>query len=206
MMCPFCISSAALMASSVFSAGGLTAAVMNKIRSKSQRKGAVMKLADTMLMELDQEAQTTKRVLDRIPEDKLSWKPHPKAFSLGQLALHIAAAPGNLAAAIAQDSFEVPNFVQAEAKSRQEVLDTFSKGQETVKVTLKKMDDAKLMSMWSLTKNGRVLMSVPRVGFIRSILMNHMYHHRGQLSVYLRILNVPVPSIYGPSADENPFA
>jgi uncharacterized damage-inducible protein DinB len=156
-------------------------------------------------MEIEQEAQTTKRVLDRIPEHKRSWKPHPKALSLGQLALHIAVAPGNLSIAIAQDSFEVPNFAQAEAKSRQEILDTFSKSHETVKGTLKKMDDAKLMAMWSLTKNGKVLMAVPRVGFIRSILMNHMYHHRGQLSVYLRILDVPVPSIYGPSADENPF-
>jgi uncharacterized damage-inducible protein DinB len=165
-----------------------------------------MSIVDSLLMEIDQEAQTTKRVLDRIPEDKLGWKPHPKAFSLGQLALHIAAAPGNIAAAAAQDSFEAPNFSQAEAKSRQEVLDTFSKGIESAKSALNKMDDARLMSMWSLTKNGKVLMSVPRIGFIRSILMNHGYHHRGQLSVYLRILNVPVPSIYGPSADENPFA
>jgi uncharacterized damage-inducible protein DinB len=156
-------------------------------------------------MEIDQEAQTTKRVLDRIPEDKLAWKPHPKAFSLGQLALHIASAPGNVAAAAAQDSFEAPSFAQPEAKSRQEVLDTFSKSLETAKGTLKNMNDARLTSMWTLTKDGRVLMSVPRVGFIRSIMMNHLYHHRGQLSVYLRILNVPVPSIYGPSADENPF-
>ena len=165
-----------------------------------------MPIVDSLLMEIDQEAQTTKRVLDRIPEDKLGWKPHPKAFSLGQLALHIATAPGNIAAAAAQDSFEAPSFSQAEAKSRQEVLDTFSKGIESAKSTLSKMDDARLMSMWSLTKNGKVLMSVPRVGFIRSILMNHNYHHRGQLSVYLRMLDVPVPSIYGPSADESPFA
>jgi uncharacterized damage-inducible protein DinB len=165
-----------------------------------------MPIVDSLLMEIDQEAQTTKRVLDRIPEDKLAWRPHPKAFSLGQLALHIAAAPGNIAAAAAQDSFEAPSFSQVEAKSRQEVLDTFSQGIESAKSALNKMDDARLMSMWSLTKNGKVLMSVPRIGFIRSILMNHGYHHRGQLSVYLRILNVPVPSIYGPSADENPFA
>ena len=164
-----------------------------------------MPIVDSILMEIDQEAQTTKRVLDRIPEGKLTWKPHPKAFSLGQLALHIASAPANVAAAAAQDSFEAPNFAQPEAKSRQEILDTFSKGVESAKSTLRKMDDARLMSMWSLTKNGKVLMSVPRIGFIRSILMNHMYHHRGQLSVYLRILDVPVPSIYGPSADENPF-
>ena len=100
---------------------------------------------------------------------------------------------------------EAPSFTQPEAKSRQEVLDTFSKSLETAKDALKKMDDARLNSTWSLTKNGKVLMSAPRIAFLRSILMNHNYHHRGQLSVYLRILDVPVPSIYGPSADENPF-
>jgi uncharacterized damage-inducible protein DinB len=157
-------------------------------------------------MELEQEAQTTKRVLDRIPENKLAWRPHPKSYSLGQLALHIASAPGNVAGIAAQDTAEAPNFSQPEAKSRQEVLDTFSKSLESAKATLKNMDDARLASPWSLTKNGRVVMSVPRIGFLRSVLMNHVYHHRGQLSVYLRMLDVPVPSIYGPSADENPFA
>jgi uncharacterized damage-inducible protein DinB len=205
-MCPACVASAALAISSVVSTGGLTAAVVNKICSKSNTKGNVMRLVDSILMEIDQEAQTTKRVLDRIPEDKLTWKPHPKAFSLGQLALHIASSPGSVAAAAVPDSMEAPNFSQPEAKSRQEVLDTFSKSLESAKDALKKMDDARLMSMWNLTKNGKVVMSIPRIGFIRSILMNHNYHHRGQLSVYLRILNVPVPSIYGPSADENPFA
>jgi uncharacterized damage-inducible protein DinB len=165
-----------------------------------------MKLADSILRELDQEAQTTKRVLDRIPDDKLAWKPHPTSRSLGQLALHIASAPGNVAALAMQDTVEAPNFSQPEPKSRQEVLDTNSKSLESAKDTLKNMDDVRLTSMWSLTKNGKILMSVPRIGFLRSILMNHVYHHRGQLSVYLRMLDVPVPSIYGPSADENPFA
>jgi uncharacterized damage-inducible protein DinB len=165
-----------------------------------------MRLVDSLLMEIDQEAQTTKRVLERIPENKLAWKPHPKAFSLGQLALHIASVPGSIAAAAVPDTMEAPTFSQPEPKSRQEVLDAFSKSLATAKETLNKMDDARLMSTWSLTKNGKVLMSVPRIGFIRSIMMNHNYHHRGQLSVYLRMLDVPVPSIYGPSADENPFA
>lgn len=164
-----------------------------------------MPIVDAILMELDQEAQTTRRVLERVPENKLSWKPHPKAYSLGQLALHIAAAQGNLAQAAAADTLEAPNFEQAEAKSRQEILDTFSKSLETAKGTLKKMDDARIMSMWTLTRNGKAVMSVPRIGFIRSILLNHVYHHRGQLSVYLKMLDVPIPSIYGPSADENPF-
>ena len=198
-MCPFCVGIAAMMAGSLMSAGGLTAAVVNKIRSNGNTKGPVMRLVDSILMEIDQEAQTTKRVLDRIPEDKLTWKPHPKAFSLGQLALHIASSPGSVAAAAVPDSMEAPTFSQPEAKSRQEVLDTFSKSLESAKDALKKMDDARLMSMWSLTKNGKVVMSIPRIGFIRSILMNHNYHHRGQLSIYLRMLEVPVPSIYGPA-------
>jgi len=169
-------------------------------------KGVLMRLADSILMEMDQEAQTTKRVLDRVPGDKLTWKPHAKSFSLGQLALHIASVPASVTAAAVPDTFEAPGFSQAEPRNRQEVLDTFSQSLLSAKETLAKMDDARLVSMWSLTRNGKTLMSIPRIAFLRSILMNHLYHHRGQLSVYLRMLEVPVPSIYGPSADENPFA
>jgi uncharacterized damage-inducible protein DinB len=165
-----------------------------------------MRLADSLLMEFDQEAQTTKRVLERIPDDRLAWRPHPKSFSLEQLALHIASGPGQIVAAVAQDTAEVPNFAQPEAKSRQEVLEAFSQSMASARASLKNMDDSRLMSEWTLTRNGKTLMSIPRIGFLRSILLNHTYHHRGQLSVYLRILDVPVPSIYGPSADENPFA
>ena len=165
-----------------------------------------MRLADSILSEIDQEAQTTKRVLERVPEGKYSWRPHPKSFSLGQLALHIASAQGNVAALAAMDTVEAPVFSQAEAKSRQEVLDAFSKSIDSAKETLGKMDDARLTSTWTLTRNGETVMSIPRIGFVRSVLLNHVYHHRGQLSVYLRMLDVPVPSIYGPSADENPFA
>jgi uncharacterized damage-inducible protein DinB len=165
-----------------------------------------MSLGEALLMEFDQEAQTTKRVLERIPDDKLAWKPHPTSFSLGQLALHIAGGPGQIVAAVSQDSAEAPNFSQPEAKSRQEVLETYSKSMATARAALKSMDDARLVSMWSVTKNGKPIMEMPRIAFLRSILMNHAYHHRGQLSVYLRMLEVPVPPIYGPSADENPFA
>ncbi len=190
------------------STGGLTALVLNKFYSRKVRKETVMKMVDPILMEMEQEAQTTKRVLERVPENKLAWKPHPKSYSLGQLALHVASLPGNVAALAVPDTREASNFSQPEPKSRQEIqiLDTFSKSLESAKETLKKMDDARLMSTWTLTKNGRIVMSVPRIGFIRSILLNHNYHHRGQLAVYLRMLDVPVPSIYGPSADENPFA
>jgi uncharacterized damage-inducible protein DinB len=165
-----------------------------------------MRLVDSILMEIDQEAQTTKRVLERVPEDKLAWRPHPKSFSLGQLALHIASTPGNVATALVPDFREVPDFSQPQPRSRQEVLETFSESLESARGALRKMDDAYLASTWTLTKNGQVVMSTPRIGFIRSVLMNHLYHHRGQLSLYLRLLNVPIPSIYGPSADETPFA
>jgi len=165
-----------------------------------------MAIVDSILMEIEQEAKTTQRVLDRIPEDKLAWKPHAKSYSLGQLGLHIARIQGVLAEAASKDTHEIGNMTQAEPGSRKEILDTFT--QSTAKATqiLAKMDDARLMATWTLTKNGKVLLSLPRIGFIRAIMMNHIYHHRGQLAVYLRMLDVPVPSIYGPSADENPFA
>ena len=151
-----------------------------------------MSLGEALLMEFDQEAQTTKRVLERIPDDKLAWKPHPKSFSLGQLALHIAGGPGQIVAAVSQDSAEAPNFSQPEAKSRQEVLETYSKSMASARAALKSMDDARLVSMWSVTKNGKPIMEMPRIAFLRSILMNHAYHHRGQLSVYLRMLEVQI--------------
>ena len=165
-----------------------------------------MNIRDSILAELEQESQTTKRVLDRVPEDKLSWKPHKKAFSLGQLALHVATVPASVTTAAVADSFEAPIFSQPEAKTRQEILETFSKSLDAARENLKKMDDARLAATWNLTRNGTVILSMPRIAFLRSILLNHHYHHRGQLSVYLRILDVPVPSIYGPSADENPFS
>ena len=165
-----------------------------------------MRLIDPILAELEQEAQTTRRVLDRVPEDRLTWKPHPKSWSLGQLALHLATTQGAVASLALQDRFEAPVFDQPEAKSRAEILEAFAQSQAAAKQALNTIDDARATATWTLTRGGKVLMTVPRIGMIRSILMNHAYHHRGQLSVYLRLLNVPVPSIYGPSADENPFA
>ena len=165
-----------------------------------------MAIVDSILMEIEQEAKTTQRVLDRIPEDKLAWKPHAKSYSLGQLGLHIARAQGALAEAVSKDTHEIPSFTQPEPASRKEILDTFTQSTANAKQLLAKLDDARLMAPWTATRNGKVILTLPRIGFIRAIMMNHIYHHRGQLSVYLRLLDVPVPSIYGPSADENPFA
>ena len=164
-----------------------------------------MRLIDPIVAELDQEAQTTRRVLERVPQDKLTWKPHPKSMSLGQLALHLATAPGMIATIASQDRIEAPSFQQSEAKSRAEILDAFAQSLATAKDLLNTIDDARAVATWTLTRNGKVLMALPRLAMIRAILLNHSYHHRGQLTVYLRLLDVPVPSIYGPSADENPF-
>lgn len=164
-----------------------------------------MPIIDNVMMELEQEAKTTRRVLERVPEDKLSWKPHTKSFTLGQLALHIAGGQKQIAQMALQDVFELGNFSVAEAKNRKELLDALDESTVSVKQSLGNLDDGKMMSTWTLKKDGKTIMAVPRIGMIRTIMMNHIYHHRGQLSVYLRLLDVPVPSIYGPSADENPF-
>jgi uncharacterized damage-inducible protein DinB len=165
-----------------------------------------MAIADTMLMEMDMEEKTTQRVLERIPENKLTWKPHPKAYSLGQLAMHIAVAQGRVATAAVEDVHEFGPTAPPEPKNRQEIMDAFAASNAHAKQVVKSFDDARMASTWTLKKNGKVVMSVPRVAFLRAIMMNHIYHHRGQLSVYIKLLDLPVPSIYGPSADENPFA
>src|SRR5271169_6604621 len=122
-----------------------------------------MSLGEALLMEFDQEAQATKRVLERVPDDKLAWKPHPKSFSLGQLALHIAAGPGQIVAAAAPDAAEAPNFSQPEAQSRQEAPETYSKNMASARATLKSMDDARLVSTWRVTRNGKPIMEMPRI-------------------------------------------
>jgi uncharacterized damage-inducible protein DinB len=164
-----------------------------------------MAIADAMLMEMDMEEKTTQRVLERIPENKLTWKPHPKAYSLGQLAMHIAVAQGRVATAAVEDVHEFGPTAPPEPKNRQEIMDAFAASNAKAKQVVKSFDDARMTSIWTLKKNGKVVMSVPRVAFLRAIMMNHIYHHRGQLSVYIKLLDLPVPSIYGPSADENPF-
>jgi uncharacterized damage-inducible protein DinB len=164
-----------------------------------------MPIIDSILMELDQEAATTRRVLERVPEASLAWKPHAKSMSLGELALHVATTPGGVAEIVKSDTAEVPQFTRPSATSKAELLSALDRSIAQAKGVLGKMDDATLNATWTLKRGNQVVFSVPRVSVIRSILLNHWYHHRGQLSVYLRLLNVPVPSIYGPSADENPF-
>jgi uncharacterized damage-inducible protein DinB len=166
-----------------------------------------MALIDGMLQELEHEAQTTRRVLERVPEDKLAWRPHPKARTLGELAMHVATVPGSVAQLGASPSpAHVPAFTDPVPKSAAELIPALDQSIATAKRLLGGMNDAALTSTWRLMHGDRELFAQPRAAFLRSIMLNHWYHHRGQLSTYLRELGTPIPSIYGPSADENPFA
>ena len=166
-----------------------------------------MRIIDGLLAELDQEAVTTRRVLERVPQASLSWRPHPKSMSLGQLALHVATVPGNVAQLAARDTIpDPPAFVQPEASTSAELVPSLIESVEKAKSALGAFDDEGMRAMWRLQSRGRELMAMPRVAFVRAIMLNHWYHHRGQLLVYLRLLDQSVPSVYGPTADENPFA
>jgi uncharacterized damage-inducible protein DinB len=162
---------------------------------------------DPMLKEFREEAATTKRVLDRVPADKLSWKPHRKSMSLGQLALHIASVPGSLARISQLDEFDVAqaNFDPPAPTDVDQINAALQESIRAAEECLSGMNEQKAMGNWRLTTNGKQIFNRPRVEVIRAIMLNHWYHHRGQLSVYLRMLDVPVPVIYGRSADENPF-
>ena len=164
-----------------------------------------MAIIDGMLMELEQEARTTRRVLERVPGDQLGWKPHKKARTLGELALHVASTPGVVATIASQSEIQDPEFKDATPKSAAELIPALDESVATARRLLASMDDATLNGTWRMKRNGHEILAMPRVAVLRSIMLNHWYHHRGQLSVYLRELGVPIPSIYGPSADENPW-
>lgn len=167
-----------------------------------------MNMFESMLNEFNQEAEVTKRVLERVPANKLTWKPHPKSMSLGQLALHIATVPGNLAFITRSDVFDASqnNFDPPSPKDTEEINAALEQSIRNVEETLKTATEETAQGQWHLMFGERELMSIPRINVWRSIMLNHWYHHRGQLAVYLRLLDIPVPSIYGPSADENPFS
>src|SRR5712691_11885547 len=164
-----------------------------------------MSTIEALLQELDQEARTTRRVLERVPGDRLGWKPHAKSMSLGQLALHVATVPGGVAQIARQSPFPLPEFKQPAATSAAELIPALEQSVAKAQEILRAMDDADLANIWRAVDGDREVMALPVGALLRSIMLNHWYHHRGQLSVYLRQLDVPVPSIYGPSADENPF-
>ena len=166
-----------------------------------------MAIVDGLLQELDQETQTTRRVLERVPGDQLDWRPAPKSRTLGQLALHIAQVPGAVAEFVAAPQpVQAPQFTDPSPQSAAELLPTLEASVARAKELLRGMDDAAVTAPFIMMNGNRQLMSLPRVAMLRAIMLNHWYHHRGQLTVYLRLLGVALPSVYGPTADENPFA
>jgi len=165
-----------------------------------------MRIVDSFLSEMDQEAGATRRLLERLPEDKLSWKPHPKSMSLGKLAMHTARINGFIAGMGAKDTFEMAPVPEPEPTTKAEILAAFEKSLADAKGLLNQVDDARALANWSMTMGGKTMMTMPRAALYRVIMCSHQYHHRGQLTVYLRLLDVPLPSVYGPSADENPWA
>jgi len=158
-----------------------------------------------MLAELAREGATTRRVLERVPEEKLTWSPHPKSMSLGTLALHVAMIPGAIADLVAPPVHEVPTFTPPEGRSRDEILAALERSLSAASARLASWTDEYLNEEWKLVSGSQVIMALPRIDMLRSVMLNHWYHHRGQLLVYLRLLDVPVPFVYGPSADERPF-
>ena len=162
-------------------------------------------IAQSLLPEFDHEMANTRKMLERVPEDKLDWKPDPKSMSLGRLAGHVAEMPGWGTMTLNVDSLDIGQS-QAEAltaKSRAQLLEEFDKNVVSARSAIAAASDESLMQPWSLLMKGNTVFTMPRISVIRTMVMNHVIHHRAQLSVYYRLTGVPVPGMYGPSADEN---
>lgn len=166
---------------------------------------ATWELPQMLLAELEQEAQATRRVLQRVPDDKLSWRPHPRSSSLGQLALHVAIIPSLGLHVLGPDVLEAPEFAQPEPRTGAELLPALEESLASARQFLSELTPERAQCTWKLVRGGRELMAAPRMAMVRTLMFNHLYHHRGSLVVYLRLLDVPLPSVYGPSADEKPF-
>lgn len=165
-----------------------------------------MPLAAALLAEFEDEARTTRKFLDQLPDDKLDWKPHPKSMSAGQLAMHIATIPGRVLEMALKDEMSVPDFNRAmpQPASKKEILAGFDESIATVRKILPAVTDDRMQATWRMKQGDRELLAIPRAAVLRSIMFNHWYQHRGQLGVYLRLLGAKVPSSYGPSGDELP--
>ena len=159
-----------------------------------------------LLQEFDNEATTTRRVLERVPGDKLAWKPHPKSMSLGVLALHVAGSPAVICGWASEDETQFKGEPPPTPASTDEILSAHDHSVKKSKEILGSFGEEGLNKMWTGKAGGNTIMTMPKAALVRTLVMNHLIHHRGQLSVYLRLLDVAVPPIYGPSADENPFA
>ena len=163
-----------------------------------------MSMCETLAAELQQEAKTTRRLLERVPEASFDWKPHAKSMTLGRLAGHVAELPELIIPALTRDEldFAAGEFKPSVPKTTAELLEKFDRNIAAAAEALQKQPDERMGEKWKLRSGDHVLFEMPRAAVVRFVGLNHVVHHRGQLSVYLRLLDVPLPSIYGPSADE----
>jgi len=163
-----------------------------------------MSIAQAMLGEFEHEAKTTRKFLERVPQDKLKWRPHEKSHTIGELALHVALMPEFVTRMALADSAPVPKTSEVfkQPETVQDVLGRYDKSCEAVRQILPTLDDARLMTNWSATVDGKPVMTVPKVMVLRMFMLNHWIQHRGQLGVFLRLMGAKVPASYGPSGDE----
>jgi uncharacterized damage-inducible protein DinB len=165
-----------------------------------------MKMTEVLLQELNMEMANTRKTLERVPA-KFDWKPHEKSMSMGRLAIHLAEIPMWAEMTITQDEIDVapggqPAFQSPKLGTTKEVLEMFDKNLASARAALQAMKDEDLMKPWSLKAGGKVMMTMPKAAVLRGFVLNHNVHHRAQMGVYLRLNDIAVPSIYGPSADE----
>lgn len=160
-----------------------------------------MTIAETLLPEFDQEMKTTRRLLERVPTDKGTWKPHEKSFSIGHLAQLLSWMPDWITKTLTQDSLDLAGGAKYSYEKTETLLDDFDRNVEEARAAIAGSTDADFDKPWSLKMGDKVLMTLPRAVTTRQHI-NHLVHHRGQMSVYLRLLDIPVPSLYGPTADE----
>jgi uncharacterized damage-inducible protein DinB len=164
-----------------------------------------MPVAQSLLSEFEVQAPITRKFLERLPEDKLNWRPHEKSRSAGELTLHLALVPGSVVRFVQSNPAQAPDFASIpQPASREEILKAFEESVAAVRSALSNCVDATMQETWRMVAGKREVLAQPRAQFIRDIMLNHWYQHRGQFSVYLRMLNVPVPASWGPSADEPP--
>ena len=162
-----------------------------------------MPIAQMLLPEFDQEIKNTRKLLECLPDGKFDYKPHEKSMTLGRLAGHVAELPSYATVTMSMDSFEVPeNYQPFSPKSKKEVLESFDKHAAEARAAIAAATDEQLGKIWSLRARGKEMFSMPRAAVLRAMVMNHLIHHRAQLGVYLRLNNVAIPGMYGPSADD----
>ena len=162
-----------------------------------------MPLVDALLPEFDHEMTVTRKVLERVPDGQFEWKPHQKSMSLGQLAQHVATIPTWGKVAMSQDAFDLANDQRGgQLPTRNEILSLFDRNVSDARAALVGKGDGEMMAQWALKRGAHTIFSMPKASVWRSFVMNHLIHHRAQLGVYLRMHDIPLPSVYGPSADE----